>query len=175
MGSNIEELARSTILTRQESLNCKKFSACSARSRPKGLCDPEHISSTDLRRYRDRQTSCAPATTTPCNHFGGLGTFAASAIPRLHATIPRAIALHSELLYDIPLEAGGSSRIAVLHSDLSDTVRSAIMARSGKARFGSSLPQTYSHAVWTSVALTVWSTTTYKLRRRLCAPGREDR
>lgn len=44
-------------------------------------------------------------------------------------TIPRAVALHSELLYDIPLEAGGSSRIAVLHSDLSDTVRSNIMAR----------------------------------------------
>ena len=43
-------------------------------------------------------------------------------------TIPRAIALHSELLYDIPIEAGGSSRIAVLHADLSDTTRSNIMA-----------------------------------------------
>ncbi|KAL8848944.1 MAG: hypothetical protein Q9221_006038 [Calogaya cf. arnoldii] len=43
-------------------------------------------------------------------------------------TIARAIALHSELLYDIPPEAGGSSRIAVLHSDLSDTARSSIMA-----------------------------------------------
>ncbi|KAL8802718.1 MAG: hypothetical protein Q9182_003616 [Xanthomendoza sp. 2 TL-2023] len=43
-------------------------------------------------------------------------------------TISRAIALHSELLYDIPVEAGGSSRIAVLHSDLSDTARTAIMA-----------------------------------------------
>ena len=43
-------------------------------------------------------------------------------------TIPRAVALHSELVYDIPLEAGGSSRIAVLHSDLSETARSNIMA-----------------------------------------------
>ena len=43
-------------------------------------------------------------------------------------TVPRAIALHSELLYDIPPEAGGSSRIAVLHSDLSETIRSNIMA-----------------------------------------------
>lgn len=43
-------------------------------------------------------------------------------------TISRAIALHSELLYDIAPEAGGSSRIAVLHSDLSDTARSNIMA-----------------------------------------------
>ena len=44
-------------------------------------------------------------------------------------TIARAIALHSELLYDIPPEAGGSSRIAVLHSDLSDTARSNVTAR----------------------------------------------
>ncbi|KAI4147266.1 MAG: hypothetical protein L6R39_003179 [Caloplaca ligustica] len=43
-------------------------------------------------------------------------------------TIPRAVALHSELLYEVPPEAGGSSRIAVLHSDLSDNTRSAIMA-----------------------------------------------
>ncbi|MCJ1458741.1 RNA-dependent ATPase rok1 [Mycoblastus sanguinarius] len=43
-------------------------------------------------------------------------------------TISRAIALHSELLYDIPLEAGGSSRIAVLHLDLSETARSNTMA-----------------------------------------------
>ena len=44
-------------------------------------------------------------------------------------TIPRAIALHSELLYDIPASAGGSSRIAVLHSDLSDPVRDQVMTR----------------------------------------------
>lgn len=43
-------------------------------------------------------------------------------------TISRAIALHSELFYDISPEAGGSSRIAVLHSDLSGAMRSAIMA-----------------------------------------------
>jgi ATP-dependent RNA helicase DDX52/ROK1 len=44
-------------------------------------------------------------------------------------TIPRAIALHSELLYDIPAEAGGSTRIAVLHADLTDTARENIMTR----------------------------------------------
>ncbi|KAI9842746.1 MAG: RNA-dependent ATPase rok1 [Sclerophora amabilis] len=44
-------------------------------------------------------------------------------------TIPRAIALHAELQYDIPPEAGGPSRTAVLHADLSDTARSRIMAR----------------------------------------------
>ncbi|KUI63060.1 ATP-dependent RNA helicase ROK1 [Cytospora mali] len=44
-------------------------------------------------------------------------------------TIERASALHDELKYDIPIEAGGSSRIAVLHSSLSDTTRSDIMRR----------------------------------------------
>lgn len=42
-------------------------------------------------------------------------------------SIPRAVALHSELRYDIPPEAGGSTRIAVLHSGLSDSQRSEIM------------------------------------------------
>lgn len=44
-------------------------------------------------------------------------------------TIDRATALHNELKYDIPIEAGGSARIAVLHSSLSDSVRSNIMRR----------------------------------------------
>ncbi|KAK3710436.1 RNA-dependent ATPase rok1 [Vermiconidia calcicola] len=44
-------------------------------------------------------------------------------------TIERAVALHAELLYDIPVEAGGISRIAVLHSDLSDTARDNVMTR----------------------------------------------
>ena len=44
-------------------------------------------------------------------------------------TIPRAIALHAELKYDVPPEAGGSSRIAVLHSGLSPSLRSEIMTR----------------------------------------------
>ena len=49
-------------------------------------------------------------------------------------TISRAVALHSELRYDIPPEAGGSARIAVLHSDLSDTARSNIMAQFRKGQ-----------------------------------------
>ncbi|KJZ71525.1 ATP-dependent RNA helicase ROK1 [Hirsutella minnesotensis 3608] len=44
-------------------------------------------------------------------------------------TIDRASALHEELKYDIPLEAGGSSRVAALHSALSDGARAAIMRR----------------------------------------------
>ena len=42
-------------------------------------------------------------------------------------TIERAIALHAELLYDIPPAAGGARRIAVLHSGLSDSARALVM------------------------------------------------
>lgn len=44
-------------------------------------------------------------------------------------TIDRATALHEELKYDIPLEAGGPSRVAALHSALADSARSAIMRK----------------------------------------------
>ncbi|KAK5992806.1 ATP-dependent RNA helicase ROK1 [Cladobotryum mycophilum] len=44
-------------------------------------------------------------------------------------TIERATALHEELKYDIPLEAGGSTRIAALHSGLPDAARAAIMRK----------------------------------------------
>ncbi|KAI5859641.1 P-loop containing nucleoside triphosphate hydrolase protein [Durotheca rogersii] len=44
-------------------------------------------------------------------------------------TIERATALHSELKFDIAIEAGGSSRITVLHSSLSDSARAGIVAR----------------------------------------------
>ncbi|KAI8688829.1 ATP-dependent RNA helicase ROK1 [Fusarium keratoplasticum] len=44
-------------------------------------------------------------------------------------TIDRATALHEELKYDIPLEAGGAARIAALHSGLTDKARSAIMRK----------------------------------------------
>ncbi|PSR83418.1 P-loop containing nucleoside triphosphate hydrolase protein [Coniella lustricola] len=44
-------------------------------------------------------------------------------------TIDRATALHDELKYDIPMEAGGSSRIAVLHSSLAESLRADIMRR----------------------------------------------
>ncbi|KAJ2903109.1 ATP-dependent RNA helicase ROK1 [Zalerion maritima] len=44
-------------------------------------------------------------------------------------TIDRAKALYEEFRYDLPLADDGSSRIAVLHSALSETARSAIMTR----------------------------------------------
>ncbi|KAI0409835.1 ATP-dependent RNA helicase ROK1 [Xylaria palmicola] len=44
-------------------------------------------------------------------------------------TIERATALHNELKFDFPIEAGGPSRIAALHSSLSDSARSDIVRR----------------------------------------------
>ncbi|OLN84321.1 ATP-dependent RNA helicase ROK1 [Colletotrichum chlorophyti] len=44
-------------------------------------------------------------------------------------TIERATALEEELKYDIPLAAGGPTRIAALHSGLSDSARAGIMRR----------------------------------------------
>ncbi|KAI1342881.1 P-loop containing nucleoside triphosphate hydrolase protein [Xylariaceae sp. FL0016] len=44
-------------------------------------------------------------------------------------TIERATSLHNELMYDFPVEAGGSTRIAALHSSLPESVRSNIVAR----------------------------------------------
>lgn len=42
-------------------------------------------------------------------------------------TIDRAAALHEELKFDIPLEAGGAARIAALHSGLPESARASIM------------------------------------------------
>ncbi|KXJ96121.1 P-loop containing nucleoside triphosphate hydrolase protein [Microdochium bolleyi] len=44
-------------------------------------------------------------------------------------TIDRATALHNELQYDIPVEAGGSARIAALHSAMSEPARAAVISR----------------------------------------------
>lgn len=44
-------------------------------------------------------------------------------------TIDRAAALHEELKYDIPLEAGGATRIAALHSGLPESARASIMRK----------------------------------------------
>ncbi|KAI0186116.1 P-loop containing nucleoside triphosphate hydrolase protein [Xylaria flabelliformis] len=44
-------------------------------------------------------------------------------------TIERATALYNELKFDFPVEAGGPSRIAALHSSLSDSARSEVVRR----------------------------------------------
>ena len=127
MGSNIEDLAKSTIKERHESVS--------------GV-----ISSPLLRLIVGLKDSAIPNihhklvyAATERGKLLGLRqllhpTAASASDVRLRPpfliftqTIPRAVALHSELRYDIPPEAGGSARIAVLHSDLSDSQRSEIM------------------------------------------------
>jgi ATP-dependent RNA helicase DDX52/ROK1 len=130
MGSNIESLASSTIYDRRARL---------------GINDPSRL----VRLVVGLKDSAIPnithRLTYAANEPGKLIALRQLLHPTAKSTdatqslrppflvftqtIPRAIALHSELLYDIPAEAGGSSRIAVLHSDLSDSVRESVMAR----------------------------------------------
>ncbi|CAI7628604.1 unnamed protein product [Penicillium bialowiezense] len=129
MGSNIEDLTKSTIKERQEELGLKQNENHALLRLVVGLKDSaipniEHklvYAATEQGKLLGLRQLLRPS--------------AASATDiRLRPpfliftqTIPRAVALHSELKYDIPAEAGGSSRIAVLHSDLSDIQRSEIM------------------------------------------------
>ncbi|KAJ5114367.1 hypothetical protein NUU61_000126 [Penicillium alfredii] len=129
MGSNIEDLTRSTIKERQENLRLKQSKPNQLIRLVVGLKDSA-IPNIDHRLVY---------AATEQGKLLGLRqllrpTAASASDVRLRPpfliftqTIPRAVALHSELRYDIPAEAGGSSRIAVLHSDLSDTQRSEIM------------------------------------------------
>ncbi|KAJ5578708.1 uncharacterized protein N7459_007672 [Penicillium hispanicum] len=129
MGSNIEDLTRSTIKERQDDLGQKSSTQHPLVRLVVGLKDSaipniDHklvYAATEQGKLLGLRQLLRPAA-------------ASASDVRLRPpfliftqTIPRAIALHSELKYDIPTEAGGSSRIAVLHSDLSDIQRSEIM------------------------------------------------
>ncbi|KAJ5682910.1 ATP-dependent RNA helicase rok1 [Penicillium macrosclerotiorum] len=129
MGSNVEDLTRSTIKERLEDLGLPSATLHPLVRLVVGLKDSA-IPNIDHRLVY---------AATEQGKLLGLRqllrpTAATASDVRLRPpfliftqTIPRAIALHSELKYDIPAEAGGSSRIAVLHSDLSDIQRSDIM------------------------------------------------
>ena len=129
MGSNIEDLTKSTIKERQEELGHKPSESHALLRLVVGLKDSaipniDHklvYAATEQGKLLGLRQLLRP-------------TAASASDIRLRPpfliftqTIPRAVALHSELKYDIPAEAGGSSRIAVLHSDLSDIQRSEIM------------------------------------------------
>lgn len=136
MGSNIESLALSTLNTRWTSLSSSGTALTSRRPLIRlvvGLKDTAipniahqlTYAATEQGKLLGLRQLLHP-TALPTNSSG----------PSLRPpflvftqTIPRAIALHSELLYDIPPEAGGSSRIAVLHADLSGTARESIMTK----------------------------------------------
>jgi ATP-dependent RNA helicase DDX52/ROK1 len=129
MGSNIEDMTKTTIKERQEDLGHKSSESHALLRLVVGLKDSaipniEHklvYAATEQGKLLGLRQLLRP-------------TAASASDIRLRPpfliftqTIPRAVALHSELKYDIPAEAGGSSRIAVLHSDLSDIQRSEIM------------------------------------------------
>lgn len=131
MGSSIEALALSTISSRRNRLSLPaqplvrlviglKDSAIPNISHSLIYAATEPGKLLGLRQLLHPTTPCLDAASGPSLRPPFLV---------FTQTIPRAIALHSELLYDIPAEAGGSSRIAVLHSDLSDSARSIIMSR----------------------------------------------
>lgn len=135
MGSNIEDLARTTIAARRERLADQKSVKVSEAPLVRlvvGLKDSavpniQHkliYAATEQGKLMGLRQLLHPTTSS------------AESGPPLRPpflvftqTIERAVALHSELLYDIPAEAGGISRIAVLHSDLSDTARDSVMTR----------------------------------------------
>ncbi len=135
MGSNIEQLATATIAARRKLL-----------SEQLGVAVPE---APLIRLVVGLKDSAVPNVqhklTYAATEQGKLlglrqllnpATSAVGSDPSLRPpflvftqTIERAVALHAELLYDIPAEAGGIDRIAVLHADLSDTSRDSVMTR----------------------------------------------
>ncbi|QKX62140.1 uncharacterized protein TRUGW13939_09297 [Talaromyces rugulosus] len=130
MGSNIEELTKTTIKERHESLAVDAVSTTPLLRVVIGLKDSavpniKHklvYAATEQGKLLGLRQLLRPTAAIAPNEARLRPPFLV-----FTQTIPRAVALHSELLYDIPPEAGGSSRIAVLHSDLSETRRSDIM------------------------------------------------
>ena len=126
MGSNIEDLTKSTLKERQETLTTTPSPRLRLVVGLKDSAIPniDHklvYAGTEQGKLLGLRQLLHPTAASP-NDIRLRPPFLI-----FTQTIPRAVALHSELRYDIPPEAGGSSRIAVLHSDLSDTQRSEIM------------------------------------------------
>ena len=135
MGSNVEELARSTIDARRKRLSADTRGVMSEAPLIRlvvGLKDSavpnvDHkliYAATEQGKLMGLRQLLHPAATSKDASTPLLPPFLV-----FTQTIERAVALHSELRYDIPPEAGGISRIAVLHSDLSDTARDSVMTR----------------------------------------------
>jgi ATP-dependent RNA helicase DDX52/ROK1 len=143
IGSNIEELAVRTISERHKRLKIPRADRPSLIRIIIGLKDTSlptisHrliYTSTESGKLLGVRQLLRPSHVTPT----AKDKSAQKSPPRppflvFTQTIERAQSLFSELQYDIPAEAGGSSRIAVLHSQLSHQARSTIMKnfRQGK-------------------------------------------
>jgi ATP-dependent RNA helicase DDX52/ROK1 len=137
VGSNIEDLAISTIAERRQTLGIKqrstivrtviglKDSSLPSISHKLIYAATEPGKLLGLRQLLHPARKSLPASKSASTETEALRP------PFLifTQTIDRATALFQELQYDIPAAAGGSSRIAVLHSSLSTTSRSDIIAR----------------------------------------------
>ncbi|OJD22809.1 hypothetical protein ACJ73_05838 [Blastomyces percursus] len=129
MGSSIEELAKSTIGERQKSLGLRSES--SLVRLVVGLKDTAIPNISHKLVYAATEQGKLLGLRQLLHPKGGGSNSDTHLRPPFLVftqTISRAVALHSELKYDIPAEAGGSLRIAVLHSELSDSRRSDVMA-----------------------------------------------
>jgi ATP-dependent RNA helicase DDX52/ROK1 len=130
MGSNIETLASSTIYERRARLEIQDSSRLVRLV--VGLKDSAIPNITHNLTYAANEPGKLIALRQLLHPTAKSGDATQALRPPFLVftqTIPRAVALHSELLYDIPAEAGGSSRIAVLHSDLADSARDSVMTR----------------------------------------------
>lgn len=131
MGSNIEELARHTIDERRANSTDEVSDAPLIRLivglKDSAVANVEHklvYAATEQGKLMGLRQLLHPTTS-----LAEAGLSLRPPFLVFTQTIERAAALHSELLYDIPAEAGGISRIAVLHSELSDTARDTVMTR----------------------------------------------
>lgn len=128
MGSNIEELSKSTIKDRQINLGLKEESALIrlvVGLKDSAIPNIGHklvYAATEQGKLLGLRQLLHPTASKSATEKHLRPPFLV-----FTQTIPRAVALHSELKYDIPIEAGGSSRIAVLHSELSDSQRADVM------------------------------------------------
>ncbi|OJD19595.1 hypothetical protein AJ78_00452 [Emergomyces pasteurianus Ep9510] len=129
MGSNIEELAKLTVSERQQSLGLRDDSFLVRLV--VGLKDTAIPNISHKLVYAATEQGKLLGLRQLLHPKGASSNSDTHLRPPFLVftqTISRAVALHSELKYDIPAEAGGSSRIAVLHSELSDSQRLDIMA-----------------------------------------------
>lgn len=128
MGSNIEELSKSTISNRREVLGINEEHPLFRLV--VGLKDTAIPNITHKLIYAATEQGKLLGLRQLLHPSAAGGSTVRLRPPFLvfTQTIARAVALHSELMYDIPPEAGGFARIAVLHSELSDSKRSDVMA-----------------------------------------------
>lgn len=135
IGSNIEELAVQTILARQKKLKIAKSNRPPLIRTVIGLKDVSlptishrlTYTATESGKLLGMRQLLHPSRSIPSKSEKDKVEPLRPPFLVFTQTIARAQSLYTELQYDIPSEAGGSSRIAVLHSSLPAHTRSSIM------------------------------------------------